>query len=132
MSYIDLHVHSCASDGTMTPEEVVDCAARAGLSAIALTDHDTTAGVSRALEAEKKRREAGLPTPAVIPGTEISCSWNRDGKETEIHMLGLFLPPGNSGVQKFLDDTDLSHEMPATARFCAALRQTASFCLRKI
>lgn len=104
MSYIDLHVHSCASDGTMTPEEVVDCAARAGLSAIALTDHDTTAGVSRALEAEKKRREAGLPTPAVIPGTEISCSWNRDGKETEIHMLGLFLPPGNSGVQKFLDD----------------------------
>lgn len=82
----------------------MDCAARAGLSAIALTDHDTTAGVSRALEAEKKRREAGLPTPAVIPGTEISCSWNRDGKETEIHMLGLFLPPGNSGVQKFLDD----------------------------
>ena len=49
MSYIDLHVHSSASDGTMTPEEVVDCAAKAGLSAIALTDHDTTAGVSRAL-----------------------------------------------------------------------------------
>lgn len=54
MSYIDLHVHSSASDGTMTPEEVVGCAAKAGLSAIALTDHDTTAGVSRALEAEKK------------------------------------------------------------------------------
>lgn len=104
MSYIDLHVHSCASDGTMTPEEVVDCAAEAGLSAVALTDHDTTAGVSRALAAEKRRRDAGLPTPSVIPGTEISCSWNHDGKETEIHILGLFLPPENSGFQKFLDD----------------------------
>ncbi len=56
MGYIDLHVHSNASDGTMTPEEVVDCATKAGLSAIALTDHDTTAGVSKALAAEKKKK----------------------------------------------------------------------------
>ena len=70
MSYIDLHVHSCASDGTMTPEEVVDCAARAGLSAIALTDHDTQPGVSRALrQEEKKRRER--PVPSHRPAAEI-------------------------------------------------------------
>ena len=43
MSYIDLHVHSNASDGTLSPAQVVNEAARAGLSAIALTDHDTTA-----------------------------------------------------------------------------------------
>ena len=58
MSYIDLHVHSCASDGTMTPEEVVDCAARAGLSAIALTDHDTTAGFQ---EPWRQRKKDGRP-----------------------------------------------------------------------
>ena len=105
MSYIDLHVHSCASDGTMTPEEVVDCAARAGLSAIALTDHDTTAGVSRALEAEKKKTGGRSSHAGGDSGHgKFPAAGNRDGKETEIHMLGLFLPPGNSGVQKFLDD----------------------------
>lgn len=104
MGYIDLHVHSNASDGTMTPEEVVDCAAKAGLSAIALTDHDTTAGVSKALAAEKKRRDAGLFAPAVIPGTELSCSWFHDGKETEIHILGLFIEPEQKDFKAFLED----------------------------
>ncbi len=104
MGYIDLHVHSNASDGTMTPEEVVDCAAKAGLSAIALTDHDTTAGVSKALAAEKKRRDAGLFAPAVIPGTELSCSWFHNGKETEIHILGLFIEPEQKDFKAFLED----------------------------
>lgn len=49
MDYVDLHVHSNASDGTCTPTEVVGLAARAGLKAIALTDHDTTAGIPEAL-----------------------------------------------------------------------------------
>ena len=48
MDYVDLHVHSNASDGTCTPTEVVGLAARAGLKAIALTDHDTTAGIPEA------------------------------------------------------------------------------------
>ena len=51
MSYVDLHVHSNASDGTLSPEQVVRLAHEAGLSAIALTDHDTTAGVAGAAEA---------------------------------------------------------------------------------
>ena len=51
MSYVDLHVHSNASDGTLSPEQVVHLAHEAGLSAIALTDHDTTAGVDVAMEA---------------------------------------------------------------------------------
>ena len=56
MSYIDLHVHSNASDGTLSPAQVVNEAARAGLSAIALTDHDTTAGVAMATEKGRELR----------------------------------------------------------------------------
>ncbi|WP_417046046.1 PHP domain-containing protein, partial [Enterocloster sp.] len=51
MGFVDLHVHSDASDGTFTPTQVVELAKNAGLDAIALTDHDTTAGVDEALEA---------------------------------------------------------------------------------
>lgn len=78
MDYIDLHVHSCHSDGTLTPTEVVARAKEHGLSAIALTDHDTTSGVAEALDAGNK---LGLP---VIPGVELSCLY----KGKEIHMLG--------------------------------------------
>ena len=53
MKYIDLHVHSLFSDGTCTPEELVDKASAQGLVAFALTDHDTVGGVERALEAAK-------------------------------------------------------------------------------
>ena len=51
MGYIDLHVHSNASDGTLSPAQVVELAAREGLKAIALTDHDTVAGIREAKEA---------------------------------------------------------------------------------
>lgn len=77
--YIDLHVHSNASDGTLTPTEVVKLAADSGLSAIALTDHDTIDGVEEALA-------AGLNYGVeVIPGIEISA----DYKGTDLHILGL-------------------------------------------
>ena len=81
MSYVDLHVHSNASDGTLSPEQVVHLAHEAGLSAIALTDHDTTAGVDVAMEAGTK---LGLE---VVPGIEVSSSF----KDHEIHILGLFV-----------------------------------------
>lgn len=81
MSFIDLHVHSTASDGTLSPTEVVELAADSGLSAIALTDHDTTVGISEALNAAEK---AGIQ---VIPGVELSCIY----KGKEIHILGLFV-----------------------------------------
>ncbi len=67
MNFIDLHVHSNASDGTLTPAGVVELAAQKGLSAIALTDHDTIEGIPEALEAAKS-----LPLE-VIPGIELSC-----------------------------------------------------------
>ena len=81
MGFVDLHVHSDASDGTFTPTQVVELAKNAGLDAIALTDHDTTAGVDEALEA------AHHLNIEVIPGIEVSSSF--DG--TEIHILGLFV-----------------------------------------
>ena len=62
MKTIDLHVHSCMSDGSMTPEELVELAGQTGLAAFALTDHDTTAGIDRAVWAAK-----GTPVE-IIPG----------------------------------------------------------------
>ena len=78
MGFVDLHVHSNASDGTFSPSQVVELAKNAGLDAFALTDHDTTAGVPEALE---KGRDLNIE---VIPGIEVSSSF--DG--TEIHILG--------------------------------------------
>lgn len=111
MEYIDLHVHSTASDGTLSPSQVVDCAAKAGLCAIALTDHDTVAGVNEALLAADRRRLEGLFSPDVIPGTELSCIWKRGAKETEIHILGLFVPYESGALRAFLDDMVSAREL---------------------
>ncbi|HWI54590.1 MAG TPA: PHP domain-containing protein [Desulfobacteria bacterium] len=77
---IDLHVHSTASDGTMTPRELVFHAAARGLKAVALTDHDTVDGIA---EAEAAGREAGIE---VIPGVEIGVDYFG-----EMHILGYFI-----------------------------------------
>lgn len=94
---IDLHVHSTRSDGTLSPAELVDYALEKGLSAIALTDHDTTDGIAEALEAAKGRNMT------VIPGIEFSAEW--EGKD--IHILGLFIDDTNAffkeQLEKFID-----------------------------
>jgi len=77
--YIDLHSHSTASDGSKAPSAVIAAARAAGLAAIALTDHDTMAGVAEASEAG---RALGV---RVVPGVELSAM---DG-DREIHVLGL-------------------------------------------
>lgn len=82
---IDLHTHSTASDGTLSPAAVVEHAAALGLHAVALTDHDTADGVNAALAAGIRY---GIE---VIPGIEMSCVWNG----TEIHLLGYFLNAEN-------------------------------------
>jgi predicted metal-dependent phosphoesterase TrpH len=78
---IDLHAHSTASDGTASPTLFVETAARAGLNVVALTDHDTVAGVAEAMAAAEP---LGV---RVIAGVELSVM---DGKE-EVHLLGLHL-----------------------------------------
>lgn len=86
---IDLHVHSTESDGTFTPEEVVAEAKRAGLSAFALTDHDTFTGVEKALPAA---RAAGIE---LIPGIELSTDFH--GKE--VHIVGLYIDTQNETLR---------------------------------
>lgn len=86
MDTIDLHVHSCFSDGTSTPEQLVELAVQAGLKAFALTDHDTVEGVEATVRCGEK---AGIQ---VIPGVELSCEHTISaGRKKEIHILGYHL-----------------------------------------
>ncbi|MCC7278429.1 MAG: PHP domain-containing protein [Chromatiaceae bacterium] len=96
----DLHTHSTASDGTLTPTELVTRAARVGIQVLALTDHDTLDGIA---EAQAAAAELGL---TLIPGVEISVTW---GGRT-LHILGLGLDPteptlnaGLLGVREYRD-----------------------------
>lgn len=81
MKTCDLHTHSVFSDGTFTPQEILAEAARTGLSAVALTDHNTTAGLSAFMQAARHCRVAA------VPGVEVTADYL--GKE--IHILGLFI-----------------------------------------
>lgn len=81
MKKVDLHTHSTASDGLLSPAGLVRLAEEVGLKGIAITDHDTVDGVEEALTEGKKR---GIE---VVPGVEISTLWH--GKE--IHMLGMYV-----------------------------------------
>lgn len=81
MSRIDLHLHTTHSDGSQTPADVVKLAHAAGVSALAITDHDITTGLPEAMAAGQ---ELGIE---IIPGIEIS---SRHG-ESELHVLGYFL-----------------------------------------
>lgn len=83
MKICDLHTHSTFSDGTYTPEELVKEAQAIGLSAIALCDHNTVAGLPRFLDAAAR---AGVQA---VPGVEFSADYNGG----ELHILGLFIPP---------------------------------------
>jgi predicted metal-dependent phosphoesterase TrpH len=83
MQRADLHTHTTASDGRYRPEEVVGMARDAGLAAVAITDHDTVAGIAEALEAG---RRCGI---RVVPGVEISTS--AEGRD--IHILGYAFTP---------------------------------------
>jgi predicted metal-dependent phosphoesterase TrpH len=79
----DLHCHSTASDGALTPTEVVQRAADCGVTALALTDHDTTAGL---IEAQQQADLVGL---RLISGIELSCNWQNKC----LHVVGLAIDP---------------------------------------
>ncbi len=79
--FIDLHVHSTASDGTLSPTQVVRLAREKGLQAIALTDHDTIDGVGEAIEA------GALYGVEVIPGIELAADFPGEN----LHLLGLYI-----------------------------------------
>ena len=92
MKTIDLHVHTTASDGTASPAEAVELAKAAGLSAIAITDHDTVSGYAEAAEAGKA---LGVE---VIPGIEISTKYGR-----AVHILGYYIDPDSDKLAPVLE-----------------------------
>lgn len=96
MSYVDLHSHSTASDGTFAPSEVVRLARDAGLTGLALTDHDTIAGLA---EAAAAAREHNL---TFLPGIEISAV--PPTPEGTLHILGYNINPQSEVLVRMTRD----------------------------
>ena len=90
---VDLHLHTLASDGRLTPTQLVQLAASQGLRTISVSDHDTTDGLAEAMEAAKD-----FPGLRIIPGIELSADVPGD----EVHVLGYFIDPGNAELQSEL------------------------------
>lgn len=91
---IDMHVHSSASDGTFSPSALLAEAKKAGLSAMALTDHDTMDGIS---EAETAAKELGIE---LVPGVELSTEY----AGCEIHVLGYYVSPEYPKLKAMLEE----------------------------
>lgn len=91
-AFVDLHIHTSASDGVKSPTEVVELAKAIELAGIAITDHDTVQGVEEAVTAGSHH---GL---IVVPGVEISCLW----KDYRVHLLGYYINPQDSGLRSVL------------------------------
>src|SRR5689334_10564513 len=85
---IDLHAHTTASDGDHTPTQLVAKAAGIGLTALAITDHDTLGGIEEAVEAG---RRLGVE---IVPGIELSVEYPGG----QCHILGLLIDPGNRAL----------------------------------
>lgn len=95
LNYVDLHVHTTASDGTLTPSEVICLAQKTGLAAIAITDHDTVSGIEEALIAGKK---LGVE---IVPGIELSVAY-----EKEMHILGYYIDYKNLFLQNKIKELE--------------------------
>lgn len=117
LKLVDLHVHSNKSDGSCTPSELVDMAVRKGLSAFALTDHDTVDGLDEAIAAAEAYNHSILSCPdgtdrtlEVIPGIEFSTEYA--GKD--IHILGLYIDYKGAAfreqIQEFVDSRILRNQ----------------------
>jgi len=98
-STIDLHTHTARSDGLLEPEVLLADAAAAGVRLIAITDHDTLAGVREVLAAK-----AVPPGLELLPGIELNAitSDRLDLRESEVHVLGLGVDPDDVGLERTL------------------------------
>lgn len=93
---IDLHTHSCVSDGSETPSRICELAAAAGLSAVALTDHDNLSGLA---EARTAAESLGVQ---LVPGCEVSCKSGIPGGGS-VHVLVYFVEDGDGPLQEELE-----------------------------
>ncbi|RDU22319.1 PHP domain-containing protein [Anaerosacchariphilus polymeriproducens] len=116
MNYIDLHVHSNASDGTYSPEEIIVYGKKKNLKALALTDHDTVDGLSSAFAAASKY------DMELVSGIELSTEY----KGKDVHILGLFInwedPDFLKSLKQFQNSRDLRNE-----KMILKLNQEAGF-----
>ncbi len=116
MKYIDLHVHSSCSDGTLSPAELAAYASEKGLAAFALTDHDTAEGIREAAKA------AALYQVELVPGIEFSTEY--EGRE--VHILGLDIQPEEKNFTRHLDFFQKSREN-RNEEMARLLREKAGF-----
>src|SRR5687768_14127414 len=112
-TFVDLHCHSTASDGTLAPADVVRLAKESGLSALSLTDHDSIGGIA---EASATARELGLD---FISGIEISCEYPHPGT---MHILGYGVDP-DSPTLKALTTTLLEGRDNRNPKIIEKLRE---------
>ena len=92
---IDLHLHTLASDGRLSPTELIQLVAKQGLETISITDHDSTEGLAEAYKAAKE-----FPYMRIIPGIEMSADIPGD----EVHVLGYFLDYHDVEFQEMLTE----------------------------
>ncbi|MBP0048475.1 PHP domain-containing protein [Marinobacterium sp. AK62] len=92
----DLHMHSTASDGALSPQELVELASENGVKLLALTDHDTLSGLD---EAAATARQCGI---RFVPGVELTCRWNT----RVIHLLGLGIDPAHEGWKGYIENLE--------------------------
>ena len=111
MQYCDLHTHSVHSDGTCTPAEVIKLAKEAGLTAVALCDHNTVSGLPEFLAAAEDIE--------AIPGTEFSV----DYRGTELHVLALFVKPEDYAAVTARAEQYLIDKEQSNIALCAALTE---------
>lgn len=110
--YCDLHVHSNCSDGTLPPAQLIREAEKRGLGAIALTDHNTIAGLPEFLAA------AEGSTVRAVPGIEFSAEY----RDTELHILGLFISPEHYAAIDARNNAYLQRKEQSNLALAAALR----------
>ncbi len=100
MRAIDLHTHTCKSDGSYTPTELVDYAAEKKLAAVAITDHDSIEGLDEAVAHAAALKKRGLPSVEVIPGIEFSTKYEKQ----DVHIVGLYISYEKEEFQNALGD----------------------------
>lgn len=113
---IDLHMHTTASDGTDTPAELADKLCATGLKTVALTDHDTFAGIPLLKQRLAEIKSMGNAVPKVISGVELSVK----GYGRELHLLAYYPAGGSSKLQPYLDQQLLSRK-ERNIKLCAKL-----------
>jgi 3',5'-nucleoside bisphosphate phosphatase len=105
----DLHVHSTASDGTLTPSEIVSCALTRGVDVLAIADHDSVSGLPEALRA----LEGTVLT--LVPAVELSAA----SEGFDVHLLAYYVDPHSSELQEVLELLRSEREHRAEAIVCA-------------